>query len=71
MFPRKTEEFWEGTGHLPLSWRSGRLPKEHFSALVKAPLTMAVDCLNESLEASEVNSSYASYFHLGLGIFQS
>ena len=39
MFPRKTEEFWEGTGQdLPLSWRSGRLPKEHFSALVKAPL---------------------------------
>ena len=59
MFPRKTEEFWEGTGQdLPLSWRSGRLPKEHISALVKAPLTMAVDCLNESLETSEVDGSF-------------
>ena len=39
MFPRKTEEFWEGTGQdLSFSLRSGRLPKEHFSASIKAPL---------------------------------
>ena len=59
MFPRKTEEFWEGTGQdLPLSWRSGRLPKEHFSASIERLLTMAVDCLYESLEASEVDGSF-------------
>ena len=35
----KLKSFWEGTGQdLPLSWRSGRLPKEHFSASIKAPL---------------------------------
>ena len=33
----KLKSFWEGTGQdLPLSWRSGRLPKEHFSASIKA-----------------------------------
>ena len=59
MFPRKTEEFWEGTGQdLLLSWRSGRLPKEHISASIKTPLTMAVDCLYESLVASEVDGSF-------------
>ena len=59
MFPRKTEEFWEGTGQdLPLSWRSGRLPKDYFSASIKGLLIMAVDCLNESLEASEVDGSF-------------
>ena len=31
MFPRKTKSFWEGTDQdLPLSWRSGRLPKRAF-----------------------------------------
>ena len=35
----KLKSFWEGTGQdLPLSWRSGRLPKEHFSVSIKAPL---------------------------------
>ena len=34
MFPRKTEEFCEGTGQdLPLSWRSGRLPIRAFLCL--------------------------------------
>ena len=73
MFPRKTEEFWEGTGQdLPLSWRSGRLPIRAFLCLnqgastnksISLPqsrrlLIMAVDCLNESLEASEVDGSF-------------
>ena len=47
MFPRKTEEFWEGTGQdLPLSWEIRKTTKRAF------------DCLNESLEASEVNGSF-------------
>ena len=32
--------------------------KEHFSVSIKAPLIMAVDCLNESLEASVVERSF-------------
>ena len=60
MFPRKTEEFWEGTGQdLPLSWRSGRLPKKSISLPhLRLRLFMAVDCLIESLEASEVDGSF-------------
>ena len=38
MFPKKTEEFWEGIRQdLPLSWRCVRLPIEHFFASIKAP----------------------------------
>ena len=35
----KLKSFWEGTGQdLPLSWRSGRLPKRAFLCLNKASL---------------------------------
>ena len=58
-FPRKTEEFWEGTGQdLPLSWRLGDYQKSISLPQSRLLLTMAVDCLNESLEASEVDGSF-------------
>ena len=60
MFPRKTEEFLGGNrprSSIALEIREATKKSISLSQLRRL-LIMAVDCLNESLEASEVDGSF-------------
>ena len=59
-FQRKLKSCWVETGQdLQLNWRSGSLPKKSiFLPQSRRPLMMAVECLNESLGASEVDGTF-------------